>query len=841
MNKATLAFVFASSCAFCDSAQLEAVNIIGSSEQSIASNGEFLGSTRYDKDAIDASLSKDGTISDIIKKNPNARVSRGERTSKNGGEIAPKNISINGAEVYQNNFTLDGININNDINPLGGILSTGSAANITPFLSNPSLGLSVNTDLLENIEVIDSFVSAKYGGFQGGVINAKTRDPKREFGGKIYFGYTSDNLTKVHIDDIEQESYDYATSSSYQPEFKKYKSGVTLEGYVSENFGLMFDYNRLYSTILQRKYSADYDIDVSKKDEKRNMHRMNENYFLKGVYTNDRLKLTPSILYAPYSATYYSIGGENAKAEVKGGGVNLNLGVDYEFNSALFKQNFGLNTTSMDRQTDSDKMLVWWKSKTMQGYTPSKTTTVIDGLGGDIEQNQKNLLYNSSIDFEDVDIFGISNRFSLGAQLEKINAKYDITKPYVSANSAIRLGDGKTCAAGDIFCLEGDVVAKGKEAWKAQYFNKHYKYNGKIEFDYNQASFWLEDRIKISNLTLKPGVRLDKNDYMGGLNIAPRFVANLDVFDDNNTNIFGGFNRYYGRNILAYKLREGMASLMKTYTRADENSPWIQTKTEPSAFKFSSLNVPYDDEIGIGATQKIGNLELGVKYLRREGKDLIRRSSAKKMSYNLGDNTTLKEDYSVYTNEGKSLSHIYTLSLNTISDIFVAGVSNAFGLSFNYIDSKRNFNTYEDVFDEYQTTATKVIFNGNLINQSELPNNTNKTPWNINANLVTKLPYKLSLGNFLNIQGGFDGIISDASQTIGGKTYRAYKSKKIGPAFSLDMRLSYEKNLVKNSAFFANLDISNLLNRKNIETIDSAGVMSYDTGRQIWLEVGYKW
>ncbi|CUU77945.1 putative TonB dependent receptor [Campylobacter hyointestinalis] len=69
----------------------------------------------------------------------------------------------------------------------------------------------------------------------------------------------------------------------------------------------MFDYNRLYSTILQRKYSSDYDIDVNKKDEKRNMHRMNENYFLKGVYTNDRLKLTPSILYAPYSATYYSI------------------------------------------------------------------------------------------------------------------------------------------------------------------------------------------------------------------------------------------------------------------------------------------------------------------------------------------------------------------------------------------------------------------------------------------------------------------------------------------------------------------------------------------------------
>lgn len=495
----------------------------------------------------------------------------------------------------------------------------------------------------------------------------------------------------------------------------------------------------------------------------------------------------------------------------------------------------------MDRQTNSDKMLVWWKSKTMQGYTPSKTTTVIDGVGGDIEQNQKNLLYNSSIDFEDVDIFGISNRFSLGTQLEKINAKYDITKPYVRAISAIRLGDGKTCAAGDIFCLEGDVVAKGKEAWKAQYFKTHYKYDGKIEFDYNQASFWLEDMIKISNLTLKPGVRLDKNDYMGDLNIAPRFVANLDVFDDNNTNIFGGFNRYYGRNILAYKLREGMASLMKTYTRTDEKSPWIQTKTEPSAFKFNSLNVPYDDEIGIGATQKIGNLELGAKYLRREGKDLIRASSAKKMGYNLGDNTTLKEDYSVYTNEGKSLSHIYTLSLNTISDIFVAGISNAFGLSFNYIDSKRNFNTYEDVFDEYQTTATKVIFNGNLINQSELPKNTNKTPWNINANLVTKLPYKLSLGNFLNIQGGFDGIIKDAKQTIDGTTYSAYKSKKISPAFSWDIRLSYEKNLVKNSAFFANLDISNLLNRKNIGTIDSTGVMSYDTGRQIWLEVGYKW
>ena len=53
------------------------------------------------------------------------------------------------------------------------------------------------------------------------------------------------------------------------------------------------------------------------------------------------------------------------------------------------------------------------------------------------------------------------------------------------------------------------------------------------------------------------------------------------------------------------------------------------------------------------------------------------------------------------------------------------------------------------------------------------------------------------------------------------------------------MRIGYEKKLPKNISGFINLDVFNVLSKKNKATVGDT--LIYDAGRQFWLEAGVKW
>lgn len=825
-----------------DEVNLEGVEVVSSQNNAVSTQGKFSNSTNYSREALDNIPKGDGTISDIVKRNPNARISRNQRTSANGGEIQPQNISINGAEVYQNNFIVDGISVNNDINPLGKDITVGEAANLSPFLPNPSQGMNIDTDLLESIEVMDSSVSAKYGGFQGGVINAKTRDPRAGFHGKINYLHTEDSWQKFHIDDKEIDDFEYATNPDYQPDFKKHKYGITLEGFLNDDFGLIFNYNQTLSYIWQRKYSTNYEI-AEKRDEKRKLERKNENIFLKAVwFANDRLTIRPSITYAPYEASYYSLGGYNAGADVKGGGLIGNLEADYAFDIGNLTQNFSYNTTEMSRTTDSDRMFVWYKTKDMQGFSRRTTNTIIDGVGGDVDQKQDKISYSADMKFNEVYLGDTSHGIITGLYFDKTKATYDIKEPYFHAVSPVNLGKYR-CLPGDIFCSEAEIVAAGKTRWRGQYFKEYNYYKGNVDVEMKNFAFYLEDEMNWKNFTLRPGFRVEKNDYMGDWNIAPRLSANWDIFGDNDTNIFGGYNRYYGRSIFAYKLKAGMNSLKTQYKRDNPNSQWELDKSYAENYNYNKLDVPYDDEYALGISQNINDsFLLSLKYLKRYGNNLIRKTNAKNMNAPAGNGKDLTTNYSFYTNEGESRANIYTIKLGTIKKLEFLNTKNSFNISYNYTDTNRNYNNYDDMFDNYYNDAKKVVYNGNLIHTTELPQNTNDTPWTTTATVVTEIPrVNLTMANFFTLQGGYDAVVIDGKTTINGETYTKYKDKKIDEAFAWDMKFIFDMPMPKQTSAYISLDINNVLDEDNIVDISDKGISSYGAGRQFWLEVGYKW
>ena len=246
--------------------------------------------TRADMDLI---TSKNHGITDLLKGNPNVAFSAKNAKSVRAGELAPQDISINGASYYQNNFTLDGASINNDLDPKK--RTRNNHNNIWSDSTIGSQAMSVDTDLLGSVEVLDSAVSARYGGFQGGAVNAKTRDPKSGFHGVLSYSYTGGDWSKIYKDASAAQRYDEGDLADMS-DFKKRRYRVGAEGYLTQNFGLLLDYSR-HRSVIENHYN--------KKQINQNLYsfpddrQTNDNLFVKGVWgVSDKFTLKPSFLYS---------------------------------------------------------------------------------------------------------------------------------------------------------------------------------------------------------------------------------------------------------------------------------------------------------------------------------------------------------------------------------------------------------------------------------------------------------------------------------------------------------------------------------------------------------------
>lgn len=184
------------------------------------------------------------------------------------------------------------------------------------------------------------------------------------------------------------------------------------------------------------------------------------------------------------------------------------------------------------------------------------------------------------------------------------------------------------CAIGDIACIDGE-----------QYLSRRNVYApSNVNVSTNTYETYLQDTIRFKRLTAVPGVRLDYDNYMKNTNIAPRFSTSHDLWGDRSTELFGGVNRYYAGNVLAYKLRA--ARILGYYECHPEHvtatgscsAKPVTTVTTPGArgspkplnevnYNYTSLNTPYSDELNVGVQQRIYDTVWALKWVHHAGKD----------------------------------------------------------------------------------------------------------------------------------------------------------------------------------------------------------------------------
>ncbi|SMB23120.1 TonB dependent outermembrane receptor [Sterolibacterium denitrificans] len=805
---------------------------------------EWMGASTIDRHTIEAQPGGNGDITSLLKINPSVAFDNLQLSSKTPGEIAPADISINGAKFYQNAFVVDGVNMNNDIDP------GQSNPNLLADVPGRSQGLALDTDLLESIVVYDSNVPAAYGRFNGGVVEANTRRPSKEPSGKISYQSTRSSWTRYHIDEAQQYSFENSGNYNEQPEFDKTIVRATLEGHLTDNFGLLANISQKRSSMPTSFYSSNNVAAMG--SEKRDQKREIDNYFVKAFWKPaDRLEIESSLAYAPENNIYWRSNSANSSFETQSGGTQLNLKARWDGDLAKVEHNLSYGKLEQSRDSAYDDWFTWRKSTTKDwGIGNTATTSSNEGGYGDVDQAQKTLSYRINADWKSFSLLGATHRLQTGLELSRQYVRYarlTESSTYVTpvATSTCTNGSGVTDS---VACDIGTTLA----GWNGQFFTQRTRYaTGAFDFTTNQQTAWLQDEIDFGKLNLRPGLRLDSDDYMNKTTLAPRLAAQYDVFADRGTVLNAGANRYYGRSITSWRLQEGRNQLRyNTEKRTTLDDAWTLGTQATNLVKFSELEIPYDDELMAGIGQRWLGAQYDLKYVNRKGRDQVIQVSGTSIGQPSTD-PTLSPSYTTYTNGGRSETDIVTLTVTPLQEIRWLGTRTTGQLALDWTDKKQNAPDY--LYDSVDSTNyilnPYIQYNGQIMRYADRPADNYNRPWTLRLSSLTNIPqWNLTWTNFLRYRAAYSKIAqttSAASSPIvhDGQKVAIWSKRKFSNALTWDMRLGWEIPLARKQALFVNLDVFNVLDAVSVadsNTAISTGIPVYEVGRQFWLEVGYR-
>ncbi|WP_052089991.1 TonB-dependent receptor [Helicobacter muridarum] len=862
--------------------KLNAVTTIG--EIQSLTQKKYQSSAVVSSQVIANNPSGNGDITSILKVLPNVQFDTSQNRSTAPGEIDPANVSISGGLFYQNNFQLDGFNMNNDIDPIGGT-TPGSGGASQGIRGSRSQGFNVDTSLLESIVVQDSNISASYGGFSGGVIEANIRKPRKGFHTNISYQYTSDKLTQYYIHDSAEASFATSSDENYQPNFSKHLIKSSVEGRITQNLGILGSYTTTRSYIPLNSYSRTFSngIDVN---DKRTQSRVSDNYYVKATYNPiENLNLEANLGFIPQDNTYYINIAKDSSYTMKGGGIQSGLKVLLDTKFGLWTNTIGYSRLENSRRGEKNYYLTWQQNETNKNWARTSAFSVIEGSVSSIDQIQDSFNLKSDMKLESYDIHITIHLVSVGLELGYQHVNREVIQDYYyttqgTLNNIGLLSQGQTCS-GDIFGLNLCHLGKltntntpsGGNSLKSKDIGQFAKQlnvipRGGVSLNNISYGVYIEDDISIDlsnwgEMNARLGFRLDGDSYMDKITLAPRFSLNyvapygISNEDYKSTFIFG-VNRYYGRNLFSYRLYDSIIAATKRYTRADINSNWVESNvSQNSNFRFNKLNIPYSDEITLGINQNLWLLNLTLKYIHREGKDEIVRRQRRTASGNAQQLPGYSSNYTFYTNEGGSKSDVISFLLSNKDIIETFSVRHYYLLAIDYTNTRRSYNIF--VSDDAYIDNEEVLYDGKVIRYQDRPTENFNFPYTLRLNtthMYNVWKAKLIWNNFFRIRGGYERMVLLNKNSPGFNPNfngNQYGKMRFGAAFNWDIRLGFEMNVYKGNTLYMNLDIINVLNTKNIATLSLAsgaavsGIASsmavpvYEVGRQFWLQVGYRY
>ena len=823
------------------SADESADNLPGETLETIVVSGtpfsQQIGTQKITEDEIAHRPATNPSITSLLKTNPAVRFSNKDDTSLSAGEISLPEISFHGEKFYNNNYTIDGFSNNDNINPGSG---AGKNDDVNPDGVNPwelpaggTQSLWINPDLLKNVEVFDSNISAKYGRFTGGVVNAEIKDPDLEkMKGKAYYRTTRDNWAKYHIYEPDQETFEQANRFVDQPQFTKHFYGVQLnQPFADKKGGILFAYDRAESSI-PFNHSVLRDANVARATDgtySAKQKRKSETFLLSAVYLPDNGDLwRAKVIYAPHESFYPKRNVYNGGMTNKGGGIQTSLEWEKELSWAKMKTAVGYKKTGNEVEHDGDVYRIY-------RLTPSipyraNGTTVNSGGYGTTETESESYTLKQNYELLPFTTGSVDHKVIFGWQIDRTSSKYE-RKTATAGYNYVTTGINNLTECADE-CILGE-----------QYANRRTVYDARsVKVNDSTYSVYVQDNLKWKNLETTVGLRFDRNQYLKNNDISPRFSVTYDVFGDSTTRLFGGLNRYYAGSMIAYKLRQGIGSNY-TQTRSIRNGRLTEwgNPTEGTGgstrYDASHVKTPYSDEKVLGLAQKFQGMLWTVKWVHRDGKDQFTR-------------TKREDNVRVLSNDGWSKNDTFTLSVSPLEPYNFKYATVRWDLGLQASRSKTNNTYYDQSTVAEEERVDKVIYRGKLIDIDDLPPSDFNQPWRGTLTIDTTFPQlRLNWTQILSYTAGqysrvgkSDVICPGGHELCGGHVGNIieYNDEKHSGAFLLDWRFSYKQPTFKDQYLEFTLDVNNVLN-KRISVSSTSRTKTYKMGRNFWFGVSYNW
>jgi hypothetical protein len=655
-------------------------------------------------------------------------------------------------------------------------------------------------------------------------VEIKTKHPGGKFGGKFSYRTTRSGWSHYFIDERDREYFNKSDTSELQPNFKKETYTASLNIPINADTGVLLSYNRTDAAIPLGYFRGYKDTE-----------RESETYFLKGVHNINSLSyIETSLAYSPYKGKYFLADTMDGDYELHGGGYSgiANYRIETEGGGEI-KAHADYSFQENSRTNSKDYHMIWiaskhkpWGAAADEDYMT--TSPSYEGGVGNIEK--ENGAFALSFDHSLAKLLFLGeHRLSYGAGYNYIFGRHYRPEAFSSFTEPGSSGI-VNCKDDTLSCLPGD-----------QYVTRRIFYPVSDVYAYiNEYAVYAEDEWGFSRLKLRVGARVSGDDYMNNINIAPRTELQWNIFDGNSTLLTLGYARYYSANLLANKLREGIAPsiLNLRWTSRGEVTPWMPTDNDTmSVYNFRELKTPYTDEYTIAAEQKILGSVLGLKYIERHARD------------------EFASDREVAESDGKyhnRLNNNGTSGYKAVQLKWSKRWENH-NVMFNaaWSESKTSNDNYDEFFG-LEELEREVIFNGKTIKLKDLPKDNFNKPYIFNLSYAGSFFDHLIVSGILNYSTPHKRLYSETISTgvigpDGPESISAYRTVEIDDTITLDCSFSWEQKLYNSHKIILTLEVLNILDSKNKIGESSRSYYKgsynyniYQMGRQFWAGIAYE-
>jgi hypothetical protein len=749
--------------------------------------GEQTGERIYTQEDIAQTPSSNRDLSSLVATHPAVRTNPGASSSQNRGSLNVEDISFHGSSPYQNLFQIDGMDATNRIDPASKNLNL-QVGNIP---SNPQ-SYFIDTSLLEEVRVHDSFVPVEYGRFTGGVVDARLRRFSGDNRLSLDYRWNTSKMTRQEVAEGEENSWAQG-KPGYSPEWKKRFYSAVGDIAFNEKSGAVLALSRRESDITRWNMGVDEQGQPMPGQE--TYKDRIDNFLGKfSVHASAETTADVTLKYSDRSETLASDFFRDTRWDNNHGARGVSANVDHLLQGGRLSLQAGWDRSFSNRKSNGDELVT---------FQPYKLPQYTAGGFGKEQKRQDTWTLRGRIDLDPVRTGVFTHMPYAGAEVQQVSADFERFQESYSYRRA--------------YGSDGTY----KDYSKVRYLP------GTVDVNYNTVGLYLSDRIEWERLALDAGLRYDRETFLGSSNFSPRTRLDWDVFGSGDTLLSAGWSRYYGGQILETALEAEISRLRRQVLDAKGNP--VPDGNKEYYVEYKGLKLPYDDEWAVSLRQRAAGMEGVLSYVRRNGRDQWAKTGNEIEGFK-------------YTNEGLSTTDGVSITLRTLEPWRLGETRWNMQASWSWQKRKTNKDLVEGYTSDARNPDDRVIYNGSEIRAIDLPPSSFYQPQIASLGLIGAWPRAgLVWSNMLSWRSKRDATIYVG---LGPKPYYLdrYESGEVPAYWTWDTKLAWQPAFARNLEL--TVEVLNVLNRTPAVTASNPNLKTnrstYQSGRELWLQVGYR-